>query len=218
MSKWFDMMKDYLASDEYKELQKQVCWEYKEFTVFPPKKLIYNALKLTPYENVKCVIIGQDPYHNEGQAMGLSFSVNDGVDIPPSLKNIYKEIDAEYHCGIPETGNLTCWAKQGVLLLNAILTVRAHEPASHHNIGWENCTDEIIKTLEQRDEPIVYMLWGNFAKEKKKLITNKNRLILESGHPSPLSARFFLGNGHFKKCNEFLKENDVAPIDWFVKY
>ena len=217
MSTWSEMLQEYLASDSYKKLEKRVCDEYKSNTIYPPKNQIYNALKLTPYENVKCVIIGQDPYHNDGQAMGLSFSVNDGVEIPPSLKNIYKEIDNEFHCGIPTTGNLTSWAQQGVLLLNAILTVRAHEPASHHTIGWEECTDEIIKTIELNDAPIVYMLWGNFAKDKKSLITNKNHLVLESGHPSPLSARYFMNNGHFKKCNDFLSKNGVEPINWFIE-
>ena len=158
MSKWFEMMSDYIQSDEYQNLQKRVCDEYKKSKVFPPKSLIYNALNLTPYDNVKCVIIGQDPYHNDGQAMGLSFSVPDNIEIPPSLKNIYKEIDNEFQCGIPMTGNLTSWAEQGVLLLNAILTVRAHCPASHHDIGWEQCTDEIIRVLEMNDNPIVYML------------------------------------------------------------
>ena len=214
---WNEILSDYLNSEEYKALNKRVCDEYKKHQVFPLKKDVFNATRLTPYDNVKCVIIGQDPYHNDGQAMGLSFSVPNGVQIPPSLQNIYKEIDREFGCGVPSTGDLTPWAKQGVLLLNAILTVRAHEAASHKNIGWEECTDKIIEALNQKNEPVVFMLWGNFAKQKSKLITNPKHLILTSGHPSPLSVRFFEGNNHFKKCNEFLQKHDIAPIDWKIQ-
>lgn len=213
---WREVMKDYLSSENYKKLQKRVNDEYKNYQVFPPKQLVYNAIKLTAYDDVKCVIIGQDPYHDDGQAMGLSFSVPRGIDIPPSLKNIYKEINKEFGYPIPNTGDLTAWAEQGVLMLNAVLTVRAHQPASHKNLGWEECTDEIIRAVNQKDVPVVFMLWGNFAKQKAKLITNPKHLVLSSGHPSPLSVRYFEGNNHFKKCNEFLKKNWMTPIDWRI--
>ena len=211
---WKEVLVDYLNSEKYHELERKVVAEYKTHQVFPPKNLIYSALKLTPYEDVKVVIIGQDPYHDDGQAMGLSFSVPDNIKIPPSLQNIYKELASEFGCNIPRSGNLTGWAKQGVLLLNTVLTVRAHQPASHKNIGWEDCTDEIIKAINKKEIPVVFMLWGNFAKQKAKLITNPKHLILTSGHPSPLSCRYFFGNNHFQKCNEFLVENRISPIQW----
>ena len=213
---WKEIMKDYLESEQYKKLEQDVILEYAHKQIFPPKSLIYNALKLTPYDNVKCVIIGQDPYHDDGQAMGLSFSVPKGIQIPPSLQNIYKEIKAEFGYDIPTHGDLTSWADQGVLLLNAVLTVRAHQPASHKNIGWEHCTDEIIKAVNAKNDPVVFMLWGNFAKQKASLITNPKHLVLTSGHPSPLSVRYFTGNNHFKKCNEFLEKNERGPIDWRI--
>ena len=213
---WKEVLSKYMSTEEYKNLEEAVRKEYASTQVFPPQGQVFNALKKTPYEDVKCVIIGQDPYHDDGQAMGLCFSVNKGVQIPPSLKNIYKEIDTEYGCGMPEHGDLTSWAEQGVLLLNAVLTVRAHQPASHKSLGWEKCTDEIIRQLNHREEPIVFMLWGNFAKQKASLITNPKHCILTSGHPSPLSVRYFLGNNHFKKCNEFLIKNGQTPIDWRI--
>ena len=211
---WKEVMSDYLESQEYKDLMERVNGEYKNHQVFPPKDLVFNALKLTPYEDVRVLLQAQDPYHDVGQAHGLAFSVPDGIKIPPSLLNIYKEINAEYGYPIPSTGNLVPWAKQGVLLLNSVLTVRAHSPASHKDIGWERCTDEIIKAVNAKEEPVVFMLWGNFAKKKTELITNPHHLVLTSGHPSPLSARYFLGNGHFKRCNEFLEKNGMRPIDW----
>lgn len=213
---WKEAMGDYLESQDYKELMDRVNEEYRHHQVFPPKDLVFNAIKLTPYDNVKCCWIGQDPYHDDGQAMGLSFSVPDGVKIPPSLQNIYKEINAEFGYPIPTTGNLTQLAERGVLMLNAVLTVRAHSPASHKNLGWEQCTDEIIKAVNAKEEPVVFMLWGNFAKQKANLITNPNHLVLTSGHPSPLSVRYFLGNNHFKQCNEFLEKNGKDPIDWRI--
>ena len=213
---WKEIMSDYLNSEQYKELQKKVCEEYRNYQVFPPKDLVFNALRLTPYDKVRVFSIGQDPYHDVGQAHGIAFSVPDGVKIPPSLLNIYKEINAEYGYPIPKTGNLTPWCEQGVLLLNSVLTVRAHSPASHKNIGWEQCTDEIIKAVNKKDKPVVFMLWGNFAKQKIKLLTNPNHLILSSGHPSPLSCRYFFGNNHFKKCNEFLEKNGEVPINWRI--
>ena len=214
---WKEIMHDYLESQDYKDLMARVSEEYRNYQVFPPKDLVFNALKLTPYDNVKCVWIGQDPYHDDGQAMGLSFSVPDGVKIPPSLQNIYKEINAEFGCPIPTTGNLTQLAERGVLMLNSVLTVRAHQPTSHKHLGWEQCTDEIIKAVNAKDDPVVFMLWGNFAKQKAKLITNPKHLILTSGHPSPLSVRYFLGNNHFKQCNEFLEKNGKEPIDWNIR-
>ena len=213
---WNEIMSDYLASEEYKKLEKRVCEEYKTHKCFPPKELIYNAIKLTPYDSVSCLILGQDPYIQPNQGMGLSFSVPDGVRIPPSLQNIYKEINAEYGYPIPATGNLTQWAEQGVLLLNAILTVRAGESGSHKNIGWEKCTDEIIKAVNMKAEPVVFMLWGNFAKEKAKLITNPNHLVLSAAHPSPLARGAFFGCNHFKLCNEFLEKNGRKPISWRI--
>ena len=215
---WKEVLKEYLESDEYRKLEKRVDEEYQTHQVFPPKDLIFNALKLTPYDNVKVVIQGQDPYHHdENQAIGLSFSVNKGVKIPPSLQNIYKEIQNEFGYDIPESGDLTYWAEQGVLLINAVLTVRAHEPASHKNIGWEKCTDEVLKALNKKDEPIVFMLWGNFAKQKATLLDNPNHLVLTSAHPSPFSCTKFFGNNHFKKCNEFLQSHGVEPVDWEIK-
>ena len=213
---WREAMKDYLNSEEYKTLERKVNEKYASEQVFPPHNLVYNALKLTPYEKTSVVIIGQDPYHNDHQAMGLSFSVPKGIQVPPSLQNIYKEIKREFGYEIPTHGDLTSWAEQGVLLLNAVLTVKAHEPASHKNLGWESCTDEIIKAVNAKDTPVVFMLWGNFAKQKAKLITNPKHLILTSGHPSPLSVRFFEGNNHFIRCNEFLKANNQTPIDWRI--
>ena len=214
--KWVEVLSEYLESPQYAELKRKVKEEYNQHTVYPPQELIFNATTLTPYETVKCVILGQDPYHEPGQAMGLSFSVNDGVRIPPSLVNIYKEISDEYGYDIPTTGNLTPWARQGVLLLNSVLTVRAHQAASHKNIGWEECTDEILKALNKKDTPVVYMLWGNFAKKKAELITNPNHLVLTAAHPSPLARGAFFGNNHFKKCNAFLNKHGIKEIDWRI--
>ena len=214
--KWVEVLSEYLESPQYEELKRKVKEEYKNHTVYPPEELIFNATTLTPYEKVKCVILGQDPYHEPGQAMGLSFSVNDGVKIPPSLVNIYKEISNEYGYDMPTTGNLTPWARQGVLLLNSVLTVRAHQAASHKNIGWEECTDEILKALNKKEAPVVYMLWGNFAKKKAELITNPNHLVLTAAHPSPLARGAFFGNNHFKKCNEFFNKHGMKEIDWRI--
>ena len=215
MSEWRKAIGEEANKEYYKNLSRFVNSEYKTKTVYPPKDEIMAALEKTPPKNVKCVILGQDPYHEPGQAMGLSFSVKDGIKIPPSLLNMYKELQMEYGYDIPKTGNLTAWAEQGVLLLNAILTVRAHEAASHRNKGWEEFTDAIIKYTNTLNQPIVYMLWGNFARSKKNLLDNPNHLVLESVHPSPLSAnRGFLGCGHFKMCNDFLKSHGVEPINW----
>lgn len=215
---WKELIQKESQKAYYMELLSFLNREYELHTVYPPKKEIYNAFTLTPFEEVKVVILGQDPYHEKGQAMGLSFSVPDGIAIPRSLQNIYKEIKAEYGYDIPKTGNLTGWAKQGVLLLNSVLTVREGEAASHQKKGWETFTDEILKAIDQKDSPVVYMLWGNFARSKKSLIKGENHLILEAAHPSPLSAsRGFFGYNHFKLCNEFLKDHGCREIDWEIK-
>lgn len=201
----------------YQALMQRVDSEYAAKQIFPPRDKLYAALRLTPYEDVKVVILGQDPYHNLGQAMGLSFSVPEGEKLPPSLKNIYKELQNEYGYQIPASGDLTPWAKQGVLLLNSVLTVEAHKPASHKNYGWEQFTDELILTLNKCQEPIVYMLWGAFAQSKSLLIDNPEALVLRAPHPSPFSAhKGFFGCNHFKQCNEYLNKNGDKPINWHI--
>ncbi|MBR7076136.1 MAG: uracil-DNA glycosylase, partial [Lachnospiraceae bacterium] len=178
---------------------------------------LFNAFHFTPLHEVKVVILGQDPYHNEGQAHGLCFSVQKGVEIPPSLLNIYKELQDDLNCTMPSSGYLKKWADQGVLLLNTVLTVRAHEANSHKGIGWEEFTDAAIRILNEQDRPIVFMLWGSNAREKKKMLNNPKHLILEAPHPSPLSAyRGFFGCRHFSKCNAFLIKNGLDPIDWQI--
>lgn len=200
----------------YKNLKRFLIQEYATKTVYPPMHDIFKAFELTPIHNTKVVIIGQDCYHGEGQAMGLSFSVrNEVYPTPPSLKNIQKELNSETVERSEWSQDLTRWAEQGVLLLNTILTVRQHEPLSHANKGWETLTDDAIKELEKYDQPIIYLLWGKNAWSKKNLITNQNHKFLESAHPSPLSAnRGFFGNGHFAKANEFLIENGLEPVRW----
>ena len=189
--------------------------EYQTKTIYPTQNNIFNALKLTPYSNTKVVIVGQDPYHGENQAHGLSFSVQKGVTLPPSLKNIYKEIYDDLGIEEPNCGDLTTWAKEGVLLLNSSLTVIKDMPNSHKDIGWSNLTDYIIKVLNQKEEPVVFILWGNFAKSKKQFITNKKHLILESTHPSPFSASSgFFGSHPFSKTNAFLDAHGLEPINW----
>lgn len=190
--------------------------EYKNKEVFPPVNEVFKALDLVSYEDVKVVILGQDPYHGSGEAHGLAFSVKRGVRIPPSLRNIFKEIKREYPCfEVPESGELYPWTKEGVLLLNATLTVEKDKANSHNKIGWQFFTDEIIKKLNERERPVVFILWGNFAISKKILITNPIHLVLESPHPSPLSAsRGFFGNNHFLKVNDFLRSKGIKEIDW----
>lgn len=189
--------------------------EYQTKTIYPTQNNIFNALKLTPYSNTKVIIVGQDPYHGENQAHGLSFSVQKGVTLPPSLKNIYKEIYDDLGIEEPNCGDLTKWAKEGVLLLNSSLTVIKDMPNSHKDIGWSNLTDYIIKVLNQKEEPVVFILWGNFAKSKKQFITNKKHLILESTHPSPFSASSgFFGSHPFSKTNAFLDAHGLEPINW----
>lgn len=189
--------------------------EYKNSTIYPPGKLIFNAFNLCPFDKVKVVILGQDPYHEPGQAHGLCFSVMDNVPFPPSLQNIFTEIVNDLHKPVPASGNLTRWAEQGVLLLNATLTVRAHLAGSHQNKGWETFTDDVIKLLSDRKEHLVFILWGGYAKRKAALIDSSRHLVLTSAHPSPLSAyRGFFGNGHFSKTNEYLAAHGMTPIDW----
>lgn len=184
-------------------------------THFPPSKDIFRALELTPFDSIKAVILGQDPYHNERQANGLAFSVHKDIRIPPSLRNIYKELNTDLGIEIPEHGDLTNWAREGVLLLNSILTVAPHKPASHRNIGWEEYTDEIIKRINNEKENIVFMLWGNYAQEKGEYIDEEKHMVIKSSHPSPFSARKgFLGSKPFSKCNAFLKEKGIEEIDW----
>jgi uracil-DNA glycosylase len=184
-------------------------------TVYPPGQFIFNAFNTTPFDEVKVVILGQDPYHGPGQAHGLSFSVPDGVPPPPSLINIYKELRADIGLSIPKTGNLTKWAKQGVFLLNAILTVRANEPASHSKIGWMDFTDAVIKKISEEKKGMVFLLWGKFAQEKQVLIDETKHTVLKAAHPSPFSAdKGFFGCKHFSKTNRFLMEQGMNPIDW----
>lgn len=212
---WQEFFDTETKKDYYFKLREFLKSEYKNSVVYPPMDEIFNAFRMTPKSNVKVVILGQDCYHGEGQAMGLSFSVKDGVKIPPSLVNIYREVCSDTGKEIDiSSGNLTRWANQGVFLLNTILTVRKGEPLSHKGQGWEIFTDNVIKLLNKDDKPKVFMLWGNNAKSKKKLITNQNHLVLEAGHPSPLSVRYFYGCRHFSKANNFLIENNIKPIDW----
>jgi len=186
-------------------------------TIYPSGGLIFNAFSLTPYEKVKVIILGQDPYHNPNQAMGLSFSVPDGMKPPPSLVNIFKELNKDIGMAIPSSGNLTAWAKQGVLLLNAVLTVRANEPASHAKIGWTKFTDDVILSLSSQKTGLVFILWGNFAQEKIKLIDSSKHKILKAAHPSPFSAyNGFFGCKHFSATNEYLVKNNIDPIDWAI--
>ena len=199
----------------YLELRDFLIGEYRSKTIYPPMGEIFNAFKLCTFENTKVVIVGQDPYHEEGQAMGLSFSVREGTEEPPSLQNIHKEIINEGVETGPWSSDLSRWAKQGVLLLNSTLTVQAHRAASHASKGWETLTDRAITMLGRDERPKVFMLWGSYARSKKALIESKNHLILEAVHPSPLSAyRGFFGCGHFKKCNEFLKQTNQKEIIW----
>lgn len=215
---WDEVLKIVFESDGFKKFYQIVENEYNTKTIFPPKDYIFNALKLTPYKDVKVVIVGQDPYHGEGEAHGLSFSVQKGIKVPPSLKNIYKELESDLGISPINEGDLTYWAKQGVLLLNAVLTVVKDTPASHRNLGWERLTDYIIKTLNNKSDPVVFILWGNFAKEKKALITNPKHLVLTSAHPSPFSANYgFFGSKPFSKTNDFLTKNNESPIDWDLK-
>lgn len=215
---WDEKIGREFEKDYYLALRRFLKEEYASTAVYPDMYDLFSALKATPFSKVKVVILGQDPYHEPGQAHGMAFSVKPGVPIPPSLLNMYKELNAELGCTIPKNGYLMSWAHQGVLLLNTVLTVRGGEANSHHGKGWELFTDEIIRQLNMRRDSIIFMLWGNNARKKKELITNPQHYILEAAHPSPLSAsRGFMGCGHFKKANEILISNLKSPIDWEIK-
>lgn len=215
---WAKYLQEEYKKSYYRSLYENVKKEYSEQVVFPPSDEIFTAFHLTPLSEVKVVILGQDPYHNYGQAHGLSFSVKPEIKTPPSLENIYKELHDDLGCYIPNNGYLIKWAKQGVFLLNTTLTVRAHQANSHKDIGWEYFTDAAIRILNEQDRPIVFLLWGGFAQKKKSFLNNKKHLILEAPHPSPLSAyRGFLGCKHFSKTNEFLMQHGLSPIDWQVE-
>ena len=199
----------------FKQLIAFVHQEYRNYTCYPPGRLIFNALNLCPFDRVKVVIIGQDPYHEPGQAQGLAFSVNDGVQFPPSLINIFKEVQADTGADIPLSGSLVRWAKQGVLLLNATLTVREHQAGSHQKHGWEQFTDAVIKALSEQKEHLVFILWGAYAQSKAAYIDTARHFVLKSAHPSPLSAyRGFFGNHHFSLANQYLQSKGLAPIEW----
>ncbi len=217
-NEWDELLKDEFKKPYYLELRKKLIYEYRTQQIFPRMYDIFNALKYTSYSDIKAVIIGQDPYHGVGQAHGLSFSVKKGVAPPPSLVNIFKEIKSDLGIdNMGKHGELTEWAKNGVLLLNSVLTVRANQARSHRNLGWEEFTDNVIRLINLREKPVVFMLWGADAKAKEKLITNPNHLILKAAHPSPLSAfNGFFGCRHFSKANEFLKSKGIEEIDWSI--
>ncbi|CDD00968.1 uracil-DNA glycosylase [Prevotella sp. CAG:474] len=213
---WAERLGNEFAQPYFSQLTDFVRHEYATTTCYPPGRLIFNAFNLCPFDSVKVVIIGQDPYHEAGQAMGLSFSVPDGVAMPPSLQNIFKEIQGDLGIGVPQSGNLTRWAEQGVLLLNATLTVRAHQAGSHQRHGWERFTDAAISRLSEGRDHLVFILWGGYARSKASLIDRSRHLVLESVHPSPLSANRggWFGNHHFSRCNEYLAGHGMGPINW----
>lgn len=216
-NRWDEILKSEFESEYYKNIRAFLKQEYSNHIIYPDMNDIFNSLKYADYDKIKVVIIGQDPYHEEGQAHGLSFSVKPGIAIPPSLQNIYKELQSDLGCYIPNNGYLEKWAKQGVLLLNNVLTVRAHQANSHKTCGWETFTDSIIKALNEREKPVIFLIWGSCAKQKETYITNKNHYILKAPHPSPLSAyRGFFGCKHFSKANEILIANNEEPIDWQI--
>lgn len=213
---WKRVLQTEFDKPYFAELVGFVRNEYKAGTVYPPARLIFNAFDSCPFDNVRVVIIGQDPYHGVGQAHGLSFSVNDGVPLPPSLVNIYREISDDLHITPYDSGNLVRWAKQGVMLLNATLTVRASSPGSHQNRGWEQFTDAVIRTVSEQRTNVVFLLWGNYARQKGAKIDRAKHLVLESGHPSPMSANkgYWFGNRHFSQANSYLISKGLQPIDW----
>lgn len=215
---WDEKLNIIWTSDGFKKFMEIVKNKYKENTCFPEYNNIFNALKLTPYNKVKVVILGQDPYHGVGEAHGLSFSVQDGIKKPPSLKNIFKELKDDLNIDEPVSGNLTHWANEGVLLLNSVLTVEKDKAASHKDLGWHLFTDHIIKLLNEKETPIVFILWGSFARSKKVYITNKRHLVIESPHPSPFSASSgFFGSKPFSKSNNYLVKTNQTPINWDLK-
>ena len=213
---WKQYLKEEFDKPYFAQLAERVRQEYTSANCYPPGRLVFNAFNLCPFDKVKVVIIGQDPYHEPGQAHGLSFSVQDGVPFPPSLQNIFKEIEMDLGTPVPSTGNLTRWAEQGVLLLNATLTVRAHQANSHAMIGWQTFTDAAIRALAAHRDHLVYMLWGGFARGKAYMINKQTNLVLESVHPSPLSANRggWFGQHQFSRCNAYLQENGMTPIVW----
>lgn len=214
---WDNLLKDEFSKEYYLELRKKLATEYKTRTVYPAMENIFNALKYTSYDDVKVLLLGQDPYHGPGQAHGLCFSVQKGIDKPPSLKNMFKELASDLGIEAPSHGCLTDWAKQGVLLLNTVLTVREGEPNSHKNLGWITFTDKVIELLNEREEPVIFVLWGKNAQDKLPLITNSRHYVLMAAHPSPLSAsRGFLGCKHYSKINEILESIGKEPIDWHI--
>ena len=211
---WDIILKEEYEKDYFKKIKETVRLEYQKKTIFPPAKQVFYAFRETSYKDVKVVILGQDPYHGVGEANGLCFSVNHGIKMPPSLNNIYKELESDL--GIKRTDtDLSDWAKQGVLLLNSVLTVEKDKPASHKFVGWEEFSDSVIKKINEKDEPVVFILWGNFAKSKIKYITNPKHLVFSSSHPSPFSVNYgFFGSKPFSKTNEFLKKNNLKEIEW----
>lgn len=213
---WDELLKDQFDAEYYQKLREFLKEEYSSTKIYPPMDYIFSALKETSYKDTKVVILGQDPYIKEGEAHGMSFSVNKGVRVPPSLRNIYKEIIEDIGGTMPAHGNLIKWADQGVLLLNATLTVRQGKSNSHKGKGWEKFTDNIIKLLNEKEEPVVFMLWGNNAKAKESLITNPKHLVLKAAHPSPLAGGAFFGSKHFSQANKFLESNGIKSIDWQI--
>ena len=214
---WLEALKPEFHQPYYAKLYKTINEEYKTRKIFPPADEMFNAFHFTPLDQVKVVILGQDPYHEPGQAHGLSFSVKPGIEIPPSLVNIYQELHDDLGCYIPDNGYLVKWAKQGVMILNTVLTVRAHQANSHRGSGWEEFTDAAIRVLNAQDRPIVFILWGRPAQMKKRMLDNPKHLILEAPHPSPLSAyRGFFGSKPFSQTNRFLEEHGIEPIDWQI--
>ena len=215
---WDDILKNELSKDYFVKLLDNVINEYKTKTIYPKKEEVFKAFRITSYKNTKVVILGQDPYHGIGQAEGLSFSVKKGILKPPSLQNIFKELKSDLGYNIPDDGSLVKWAEEGVLLLNAVLTVESGKAASHQGIGWELFTDEVIRKLNDKMTPVVFILWGSFARAKKSLITNSIHCIIESPHPSPLSAyNGFFGSKPFSRANAFLKKTGQIPINWEIK-
>lgn len=214
---WEEALKDEFSKEYYKKLFVFIKEQYGKTVVYPKSDEIFTAFHLTPLDKVKVVILGQDPYHNEGQAHGLCFSVKPQVDIPPSLVNIYQELKDDLGCRIPNNGYLTSWAEQGVLMLNTVLTVQAHKPMSHRSVGWEEFTDAAIRAVNEQDRPVVFILWGKPAQAKETMLTNPKHLILKAPHPSPLSAyRGFFGSRPFSQTNDFLQQNGVEPVDWQI--
>lgn len=217
-NKWDILLKEEFQKDYFQNLLNFIKEEYKEKIIYPKQNEVFNAFRYTDFEKVKVVILGQDPYHGPNQAEGLSFSVKNEVQKPPSLQNIFKELESDLGIPFPKANSLKPWAKQGVLLLNAVLTVEEHKPTSHKDKGWETFTDDVIKIINQKEDPVVFILWGAYARNKKQLITNPKHLIIESAHPSPFSAYHgFFGSKPFSRTNEFLKRNHIKEIDWRIE-